>query len=105
MGSGPGLIRRVAWPSAEWGSIPIEGGVSAAFRRQIESAADPLAERSAIEQRLLGLRSPLRGAERFAVEDLIDPRDTRLRIFEFLEASKGARLLGLGPKSFAGVLP
>ncbi|MYJ58399.1 MAG: propionyl-CoA carboxylase, partial [Chloroflexi bacterium] len=27
---------RVGWPSGDWGSIPIEGGVAAAYRREIE---------------------------------------------------------------------
>jgi len=36
---------RMAWPSGEWGSLPIEGGVAAAYRRQIEAADDPAAER------------------------------------------------------------
>jgi acetyl-CoA carboxylase carboxyltransferase component len=35
------LAYRIAWPSAEFGSIPIEGGVAAAFRRKIESSPDP----------------------------------------------------------------
>ena len=30
-----GLNFKVAWPSAEWGSLPIEGGVSAAFKNAI----------------------------------------------------------------------
>ena len=33
-----GLDFKIAWPSAEWGSLPIEGGVAAAFRREIEAA-------------------------------------------------------------------
>ena len=36
-----GLDFKIAWPSAEWGSLPIEGGVAAAFRREIEAAPDP----------------------------------------------------------------
>ena len=32
------LNLRYAWPSAEWGSLPIEGGVEAAYRREIEAA-------------------------------------------------------------------
>ena len=38
-----GLDLKIAWPSAEWGSLPIEGGVAAAFRREIAAAADPTA--------------------------------------------------------------
>jgi hypothetical protein len=40
---------RYAWPSAEWGSLPIEGGVEAAYRREIEAAPDPDALRAELE--------------------------------------------------------
>ena len=49
----------------------------AAYRRQIENAPDPDAERARIEQEFVEVRNPLRGAEAFDIEDLIDPRDTR----------------------------
>ena len=71
------LNLRYAWPSAEWGSLPIEGGVEAAYRRQIEAAEDPEALRIELESRLASLRSPLLTAETFQIEDLIDPRETR----------------------------
>ncbi len=75
---------RIAWPSAEWGSIPIEGGVAAAYRREIETADDPDAHRAEIEERLIALRSPFSAAEAYAVEDIIDPRDTRQMLAEWL---------------------
>ena len=78
---------RVAWPSAEWGSIPIEGGVAAAYRREIEDAPDPDAHRAEIEERLIALRSVFSAAEAFAVEDIIDPRDTRRLLAEWLETA------------------
>jgi propionyl-CoA carboxylase beta chain len=68
---------RVAWPSGEWGSLPIEGGVMAAYRRQIAEAEDPDAFRADLERRLVEMRSPFRTAEAFNAEDLIDPRQTR----------------------------
>ena len=83
---------RVAWPSAEWGSIPIEGGVAAAYRREIEHAADPEAHRAEIEERLIALRSVFSAAEAFAVEDIIDPRDTRRMLAEWLEVAYDTQL-------------
>jgi len=68
---------RVAWPSGEWGSLPIEGGVEAAYRRQIEAAPDPDALRRELEDKLVSLRSPILTAEAFGVEEIIDPRETR----------------------------
>jgi acetyl-CoA carboxylase carboxyltransferase component len=71
------LNLRYAWPSGDWGSLPIEGGIEAAYRRELEAADDPVALRAEIEARLNAVRSPFRTAERFGVEEIIDPRDTR----------------------------
>ena len=57
--------------------MPIEGGVQAAYRREIEAAPDPASHRRQIEEKLERLRSPFRTAEAFGIEEIIDPRDTR----------------------------
>jgi acetyl-CoA carboxylase carboxyltransferase component len=74
---------RYAWPSGDWGSLPIEGGIEAAYRRELEAADDPVARRAEIEERLNAVRSPFRTAERFMIEDIIDPRDTRPLLCEW----------------------
>jgi len=74
---------RFAWPSGDWGSLPIEGGVEVAYKAEIEAAADPDAHLAAIRDRLNRVRSPFRTAERFGIEDIIDPRDTRPLLCEF----------------------
>jgi acetyl-CoA carboxylase carboxyltransferase component len=71
------LIRRWAWPSADWGSLPVEGGIEAAYRADLERAEDPDALLADILARLDAVRSPMRTAEKFGVEDIIDPRETR----------------------------
>lgn len=93
---------RFAWPSADWGSIPVEGGVEAAFRAEIEAAPDPEKRRQEIEDRVNRVRSPLRTAEHFMIEEMIDPRDTRPLLCEF--ANLTAKLREAGPVSF-GVRP
>ena len=45
-----GIDFKIAWPSAEWGSLPVEGGVAAAYRREIEAAPDPKALEAEIEE-------------------------------------------------------
>ncbi|MFQ5517638.1 MAG: acyl-CoA carboxylase subunit beta [Acidimicrobiia bacterium] len=76
---------RVAWPSGDWGSLPLEGGIEAAFRRDLEAADDP----DELRQRLLAsfeaIRSPFRTAEAFDIEEIIDPRDTRPLLCEWVE--------------------
>ena len=76
---------RFAWPSGDWGSLPIEGGVEVAYKSELEAAEDPAARLAAIRDRLNRVRSPFRTAERFAVEDIIDPRDTRPLLCEFAD--------------------
>ena len=76
---------RFAWPSGDWGSLPIEGGVEVAYKSELEAAEDPAAHLEAIRARLNRVRSPFRTAEKYGVEDIIDPRDTRPLLCEFAE--------------------
>jgi acetyl-CoA carboxylase carboxyltransferase component len=69
--------RRWAWPSADWGSLPVEGGIEAAYRADLERSEDPGALLAEIRGRLDAVRNPMRTAERFGVEEIIDPRETR----------------------------
>jgi acetyl-CoA carboxylase carboxyltransferase component len=99
------LALRLAWPSAEWGSLPIEGGVAVAYRREIAAAADPARRQQEIEEELRALNSPWRTAEAFGVEDIIDPRETRPLLCRLIAAAQAALRAGLGPKARAGVRP
>lgn len=100
-----GLDLKIGWPSAEWGSLPVEGGVAAAFRREIAAAPDPAQREKEIEAELRGLASPFRTAEAFGVEEIIDPRETRAYLCRFLEAMQGRLATELGPKPKYGVRP
>ena len=93
------LNLRYAWPSGDWGSLPIEGGVMAAYKRDIESASDPEARRHEIEAKLDSLRSPFRTAEAFGIEEIIDPRDTRPLACEWVKTAYDILPSQLGPKT------
>ncbi len=93
-GNAQGLNLRYAWPSGDWGSLPIEGGVQAAYKRDIESSPNPDARRKEIEDNLNRFRSPLRTAEAFGIEEIIDPRDTRRLLCEWVGA--GLRIVAVG---------
>src|SRR2546421_3334762 len=86
---------RYAWPSAYWGSLPLEGGIEAAYRADIDAADDPKAKLQEIEDRLNRLRSPFRTAEKFWVEQIIDPRQTRALLCEFARLAEPLRTPGL----------
>ena len=100
-----GLDFKVAWPSAEWGSLPVEGGVAAAYRREIANAADPLQRQTELEAELRELDSPFLTAEAFGVEDIIDPRETRPLLCRFIDLAQARLKMDVGIKLKAGVRP
>jgi acetyl-CoA carboxylase carboxyltransferase component len=100
-----GLEFKIAWPSAEWGSLPIEGGVAAAFRREIANAPDAKARERELEEELRAMASPFRTAEAFGVEEIVDPRETRPYLCRFIDAAQARIRTTLGPKAKYGVRP
>lgn len=100
-----GLNLKMAWPSGEWGSLPVEGGVAVAFRREIQSAPDPKVREAELEAEFREFASPFRTAEAFAIEDIIDPRDTRPILGRFTAAAQERLRLDRGQRRYAGVSP
>lgn len=93
------FVFRYAWPSARWGSLPLEGGIEVAYKTELDGAADKQQAIGEIEARLEALQSPFRTAEAFWVEEIIDPLQTRKYLCEF--ANLAAALVEPGPAKFA----
>ena len=89
------LAMRYAWLSAQWGSLPLEGGIEAAYRAELDAAPDRAVKMAEIEARLTALKSPFRSAEAFGIEEIIDPRDTRLLLCEFARLAEPLRIPGV----------
>jgi len=98
------LNLRYAWPSGDWGSLPLEGGIEAAYRRALEESDDPDKLRQEILDQFESIRSPLRTAETFGIEDIIDPRDTRPLLCEWAHDAYRIVPTMLGPSAH-GVRP
>lgn len=87
---GAGIVNRHragrswAWPSGDWGSLPMQGGVEAAFRARLAASADPERELERLRTQLAAVTSPFRTAEHFGVQDLIDPRESRALLCEWV---------------------
>ncbi len=92
------LHYRYAWPSGDWGSLPVEGGIEAAYKADLAEAEDPAAMLAEIGERLERYRSPFRTAEAFLIEEIVDPRDTRPLLCEF--ANLAAPLRSTGASAF-----
>ncbi len=78
---------RVAWPAADTGGIPPEGGIEAAYKRQLAEAEDPIALRAEINARIESARGPVGPLNKFQIEEMIDPRDTRQLVCEWVETA------------------
>ncbi len=82
----------LAWPTAEIAVMGPEGAVEIIFRRELQEAADPVAKKAelAAEYRRK-FASPYIAAERGFIDDIIEPRDTRARLINALEAFQNKR--------------
>ncbi|MBX5465208.1 MAG: acyl-CoA carboxylase subunit beta [Clostridia bacterium] len=81
-----------AWPGAEIAVMGPEGAANIIYRREIEAAEDPAAER---QRRVADYRerlaNPFLAAERGFVDDVILPGETRRRLIGALEALEAKR--------------
>jgi acetyl-CoA carboxylase carboxyltransferase component len=79
----------LAWPSAEYGGMGLEGAVNIIYRRELE-AIDDLEERARLHARLTqelkNEHSALVAASRYTYDDVIDPADTRELLLRTLES-------------------
>ena len=92
---------RVAWPAADVGGIPPEGGIEAAYKRQLAASDNPEALRQELMARIETARGPVGPLSRFQIEELIDPRATRRLVCEWIEDAYRYIALPdqLGPRS------
>ena len=89
---------RYCWPSGDWGSLPMAGGIEAAFRKELAEADDPEALLKQLYKKFDAIRSPFRTAESFYAEEIIDPRETRPLLVDFVHHAR--RILQTGITHF-----
>jgi len=78
---------RVVWPAADVGGIPPEGGIEAAYKRQLAEAEDPESLRAELMARIESARGPTGPLSKFQMEEMVDPRDTRRLACEWAETA------------------
>jgi len=91
---------RMAWPSGDWGSLPLEGGLEVAYKADLAESDDPDALRTEIAERLNRYRSPHRSAEFYEIEQIIDPRDTRAMLCDWVRLARRTLKPGSHPQGF-----
>jgi acetyl-CoA carboxylase carboxyltransferase component len=93
-----------AWPTAEICAMSIEGAIDVAYRREYKAAPDPDARRLEMIAETRTRINALRAAEGFGIDDIIDPRDTRVRLAEVLAQTQPRRPNDHPPK-FRSIVP
>jgi acetyl-CoA carboxylase carboxyltransferase component len=74
-----------AWPSAEIAVMGPEGAANILYRKQIDSAADPVAERARLtDEYRKQFLNPYAAASSGFVDDVIEPAETRARVIAAL---------------------
>lgn len=81
-----GADQVIAWPTAEIAVMGAEGAANIIFRKEIESAANPTEKRAEmIADYKERFATPYVAAERGFVDVVIDPQETRPRLYNALE--------------------
>ncbi|KAF2181030.1 ClpP/crotonase [Zopfia rhizophila CBS 207.26] len=81
---------RVAWPSGMWGSLPLEGGIEVGHSFELKEierkeGKEKREERyKELEDEYRRLMNPVRTANRFGIEEIIDPAVTRTVCCEWI---------------------
>ncbi len=76
-----------AWPSAEIAVMGAEGGTNILYRKMIETATDPAAERAKYEKEYTETYlNPYLAAQAGYIDDVIEPAETRQKLIEALDA-------------------
>jgi len=91
---------RYAWPSGDWGSLPIEGGIEVGYKAELAEADDYDAHLASIKERLNRVRSPFRSAEFFEIEDIINPQETRQHLCNWINLAYQALQTGTSHFSY-----
>jgi acetyl-CoA carboxylase carboxyltransferase component len=82
----------LAWGAAEIAVMGPEGAVSIIFSKDLQAAADPVAERQKLIQNYRQeFATPLIAASRGYIDDVIEPAETRLRVARALEVLRDKR--------------
>lgn len=79
-GSAQAPFFTIAWPSAEFGAMGIEGGIRLAYRKELSAIEDPIARKAWFESMVAKSyeeNRALNTATFMEIDDVIDPSETR----------------------------
>ena len=84
----------LAWPTAEFGPMGLEGAVRLGYRKELEAEADPVARQALFDSRLERMYqqgSAVSVAEALEIDAVIDPMETRDWLVRGMKAAGSGR--------------
>lgn len=98
-----GYSMRLAWPTGQWGDMPVAAGVEAEYGSVITAAEDPVAKRKEVFASFAAQSSMWRTVKKFGVEEVIAPQETRKALARLVALA--ARAMEPGQKRGPQVRP
>ena len=104
-GGGAGQSVVLAWPGTDFGSLPPSSAVLSAHGKEIEDAADSEKLQRELLAHYSRMAGPLHAATKFSIDNVIDLRETKVRIIRALELALSRRSVPAAPTQRYGVMP
>ena len=102
--AGPQTVA-LAWPTADFSSLPPNSAIEAAHKKELEAAEDPDALYADLMAQYQTFGGPYPAAGVLNIDDVVAPSETRARLIQALETTMARRSEAPGPVLRAGVMP
>jgi len=102
--AGPQTVA-LAWPTADFSSLPPDSAIESAHKKELDAAEDREALYAELMTKYQTFGGPYPAAGVLNIDDVIAPSETRGRLIQALETSMARRSRTPGPAMRAGVMP
>jgi acetyl-CoA carboxylase carboxyltransferase component len=92
-GADDAAVFTVSWPTGEFGPMALEGAAKLGYRNELAAIADPVERKQRFDDMVAGLYQrgkALNVATHFAIDDVIDPAESRRWIASALRSTPAA---------------
>ena len=89
-GADDAAVFTVSWPTGEFGPMALEGAAKLGYRNELAAITDPVERKKRFDEMVAGLYQrgkALNVATHFAIDDVIDPADSRRWIANSLRST------------------
>ena len=102
--AGPQTVT-LAWPTADFSSLPPDSAIEAAHKKELDAAEDREALYAELMQQYQAFGGPYPAAGVLNIDDVVAPSETRARLIQALETTMARRTESPSPTQRCGVMP